>query len=241
MPGLGTIVNVLAIIAGGLLVMTGGRFLTEKIQNTVITTAGICVMFLGTGSALARMLTLENGVLNTQGTMMMIGCLILGGLIGEVLGIEDRLEGFGEWLKKKTGNSGDNAFVNAFVTASLTVCVGAMAVVGSLQDGIYADHAVLYAKSVLDFVIIVIMTASMGKGAIFSAVSVGIFQGTVTLLSTLIAPLIAPVLTEQALSNLSYVGNIMIFCVGLNLVFGKKVRVASLLPGLVLAVAWAAF
>ena len=90
MPGLGTIVNVLAIIAGGLLGMTGGRFLTEKIQNTVITTAGICAMFLGTGSALARMLTLENGVLNTQGTMMMIGCLILGGLIGEVLGIEDR-------------------------------------------------------------------------------------------------------------------------------------------------------
>jgi len=237
MPGLGTIVNVLAIIAGGILGMTGGRFLTEKIQNTVITTSGICVMFLGTGSALARMLTLENGVLNTQGTMMMIGCLILGGLIGEVLGIEDRLEGFGEWLKKKTGNSGDNAFVNAFVTASLTVCVGAMAVVGSLQDGIYANHAVLYAKSVLDFVIIVIMTASMGKGAIFSAVSVGVFQGTVTLLSTLIAP----VLTKQALSNLSYVGNIMIFCVGLNLVFGKKVRVASLLPGLVLAVAWAAF
>ena len=78
MPGLGTIVNVLAIIAGGLLGMTGGRFLTEKIQNTVITTAGICAMFLGTGSALARMLTLENGVLNTQGTMMMIGCLILG-------------------------------------------------------------------------------------------------------------------------------------------------------------------
>ena len=237
MPGLGTIVNVLAIIAGGLLGMTGGRFLTETIQNTVITTAGICVMFLGTGSALARMLTLENGVLNTQGTMMMIGCLILGGLIGEVLGIEDRLEGFGEWLKKKTGNSGDNAFVNAFVTASLTVCVGAMAVVGSLQDGLYADHAVLYAKSVLDFVIIAIMTASMGTGASSSAVSVGIVQGTITLLSTLIAP----VLTEQALSNLSYVGNIMIFCVGLNLVFGKKVRVASLLPGLVLAVAWAAF
>ena len=239
MPGLGTIVNVLAIIAGGILGLTGGRFLTEKIQNTVITTSGICVMFLGTGGALAKMLSLENGVLNTQGTMMMIGCLILGGLIGELLGIEDRLEGFGEWLKKKTGNSGDNTFVNAFVTASLTVCVGAMAVVGSLQDGIYADHAVLYAKSVLDFVIIIIiiMTASLGKGAIFSAVSVGVFQGTVTLLSTLIAP----VLTEQALSNLSYVGNIMIFCVGLNLVFGKKVRVASLLPGLVLAVVWAAF
>lgn len=237
MPGLGTIVNVLAIIAGGILGLTGGRFLTEKIQNTVILTCGITVMFLGIGGSLAQMLTIVDGKINTQGTMMMIGCLILGGLIGELLGIEDRLEGFGEWLKQKTGNSGDNAFVNAFVTASLTVCVGAMAVVGSLQDGIYADHAVLYAKAVLDFVIIVIMTSSMGKGAAFSAVSVGVFQGLITLLSSLIAP----VLTEQALSNISYVGNIMIFCVGLNLVFGKKVRVASLLPSLVLAVAWAAF
>ena len=235
MPGLGTIVNVLAIIAGGILGLTGGRFLTEKIQNTVIITCGITVMFLGIGGSLAQMLTIVDGKINTQGTMMMIGCLILGGLVGEILGIEDRLEGFGEWLKQKTGNSGDNAFVNAFVTASLTVCVGAMAVVGSLQDGIYADHAVLYAKAVLDFVIIVIMTSSMGKGAAFSAVSVGVFQGVITLLSSLIAP----VLTEQALSNISYVGNIMIFCVGLNLVFGKKVRVASLLPSLVFAVAWA--
>ena len=237
MPGLGTIVNVLAIIAGGILGLTGGRFLTEKIQNTVIITCGITVMFLGIGGSLAQMLTIVDGKINTQGTMMMIGCLILGGLVGEILGIEDRLEGFGEWLKQKTGNSGDNAFVNAFVTASLTVCVGAMAVVGSLQDGIYADHAVLYAKAVLDFVIIVIMTSSMGKGAAFSAVSVGVFQGVITLLSSLIAP----VLTEQALSNISYVGNIMIFCVGLNLVFGKKVRVASLLPSLVFAVMWAAF
>ena len=237
MPGLGTIVNVLAIIAGGILGLTGGRFLTEKIQNTVILTCGITVMFLGIGGSLAQMLTIVDGKINTQGTMMMIGCLILGGLVGEILGIEDRLEGFGEWLKQKTGNSGDNAFVNAFVTASLTVCVGAMAVVGSLQDGIYADHAVLYAKAVLDFVIIVIMTSSMGKGAAFSAVSVGVFQGVITLLSSLIAP----VLTEQALSNISYVGNIMIFCVGLNLVFGKKVRVASLLPSLVFAVMWAAF
>ena len=237
MPGLGTIVNVLAIIAGGILGLTGGRFLTEKIQNTVIITCGITVMFLGIGGSLAQMLTIVDGKINTQGTMMMIGCLILGGLIGELLGIEDRLEGFGEWLKQKTGNSGDNAFVNAFVTASLTVCVGAMAVVGSLQDGIYADHAVLYAKAVLDFVIIIIMTSSMGKGAAFSAVSVGVFQGVITLLSSLIAP----VLTEQALSNISYVGNIMIFCVGLNRVFGKKVRVASLLPSLVFAVMWAAF
>lgn len=237
MPGFGTIVNVAAIIAGGIIGMAGSRFLTEKIQETVITTCGICTMFLGIGGTLAQMLKLEGGTLVTAGSMMMIGSLILGALIGELLKIEDRLESFGEWLKERTGNAGDNSFVSAFVTASLTVCIGAMAVVGSIEDGIYGNHAILFAKSVLDFVIIIIMTSSLGKGAMFSAVSVGIFQGSVTLLSAFIAP----VLTEAALSNLSYVGNVMIFCVGLNLVFGKKVRVANLLPGLILAVIWSNF
>ena len=127
------------------------------------------------------------------------------------------------------------AFVDAFVTASLTVCIGAMAVVGSIQDGIYGDISTLTAKAVLDMIIILVMTASMGKGCIFSAIPVGIFQGSVTLLARLIEPL----MTEQALANLSLTGSAMIFCVGLNLVWGKKVRVANLLPGLIIAVIWA--
>lgn len=125
--------------------------------------------------------------------------------------------------------------VDAFVTTSLTVCIGAMAVVGFIKDGIYGDYGILAAKAILDLIIVFVMTVSMGKGCVFSAIPVGIFQGIVTLLARLLEPL----MTEAALSNLSLVGSIMIFCVGLNLVFGKKVKVANFLPAIVFAVAWA--
>ena len=140
------------------------------------------------------------------------------------------MEQFGVWLKKKTGSNGDNAFV----TTSLTVCIGAMAVVGAIQDGIYGDYSILAAKAILDLIIVFIMTASMGKGCILSAIPVGIFQGLVTLL----ARLIEPFMTEAALSNLSFVGSVLLFCVGVNLVWGKKVKVANLLPAILLAVLW---
>ena len=126
--------------------------------------------------------------------------------------------------------------MGAFVTASLTVCIGAMAIVGSIEDGINGNHAILFAKAVLDFVIILIMASSLGKGSVFSAVPVGILQGGVTLLSGLIAPM----LTDAAMHNLSTVGSILIFCVGLNLMFGKKVRVGDMLPALIVAAVWPA-
>jgi uncharacterized membrane protein YqgA involved in biofilm formation len=122
--------------------------------------------------------------------------------------------------------------VDAFVTASLTVCIGAMAIVGSIEDGIFGDYSILATKAVLDLIIIPVMTCAMGKGCIFSAIPVGILQGSVTLLSRLIRPL----MTDAAMANLSTVGSILIFCVGLNLVWGKKVRVANLLPSIVIAV-----
>ena len=145
------------------------------------------------------------------------------------------MERFGAWLKVKTKSESDGGFIGAFVTASLTVCIGAMAIVGSIQDGILGDHATLFAKAVLDLVIIMVMTASMGKGCIFSAIPVGILQGSVTLL----ARFLQPVFTDAALSNLSLVGSVLVFCVGLNLVWGKKIRVANLLPSLIVSVVWA--
>ena len=237
MAGLGTIVNVFAIILGGFCGLLGGKFLTKRFQDILTMSCGISTVFIGAGGAFQQMLTVTpDGVtLTSGGTMMMIGSLVLGSLLGEMLRIEDKMEGFGEWLKAHTGNSGDKSFVYGFVTASLTVCIGAMAIVGSIEDGIYGNHSILFTKAVLDFIIILIMTASMGKGCMFSAVSVGILQGLVTLGSRLIQPF----MTDAALSNLSFVGSIMIFCVGLNLMFGKKVRVGNMLPGLVVAVVWA--
>jgi uncharacterized membrane protein YqgA involved in biofilm formation len=169
--------------------------------------------------------------------MMLILCLTLGTITGELLQLDERLESFGEWLKKKTGNAGDSSFVHAFVTASLTVSIGAMAIVGSIRDGISLDPSTLIAKSVLDFFIILIMTASLGKGAMFSAVPVGLLQGSMTLLSRLISPVFLG--NPEALSNLSLTGSVLIFCVGVNLVWKRGIRVASMLPALVFAVLWA--
>jgi uncharacterized membrane protein YqgA involved in biofilm formation len=174
----------------------------------------------------------ENGVLNTQGTMMMLLSLTIGAILGEWIDLEKRLEQFGDWLKRKTGNSGDTTFIDAFVTASLTVCIGAMAIVGSIQDGILGDYSILATKAVLDLIIITVMTCSLGRGCVFSAIPVAVLQGGITALAGLVKPL----MTDAALANLSLVGNVLIFCVGINLVWGKKIRVANLLPAIVLAV-----
>ena len=236
MIGLGTIINVVAIIIGGLMGMFLGRSVKVRYQDILMSSVGVCVMMLGIGGAMEKMLSvsMENGTLSSGGSMMMIITMALGALVGEWMNIEKKMEHFGVWLKKKTGSSGDHAFVDAFVTCSLTVCIGAMAIVGSIKDGIYGDYSILAAKAILDLIIVFVMTVSMGKGCVFSAIPVGIFQGVVTFLATLIQPL----MTEMALANLFLVGSIMIFCVGLNLVFGKKVKVANFLPAIVFAVAW---
>ena len=165
---------------------------------------------------------------------MMILCYILVSITGELINIDRRLEQFGVWLKEKTGSRGDTAFVDGFVTASLTVCIRAMAVVGAVQDGIYGNYSVLTAKAVSDFIIIMVMTASIGKGCIFSAIPVGLFQGLITLLAIFVEPF----LTESALANLSLTGSIMIFCIGVNLIWNLKIRVANMLPTLFFAVLW---
>jgi hypothetical protein len=235
MIGLGTLINVAAIIAGGLAGLLFGRFMTERYQDTMMKAVGVCVLFVGLGGALEQMMTVSDGKLSSGGTMMMIASFALGSLIGEWLDIEGHIETFGEWLKAKTGNSGDASFVNGFVTTSLIVCVGAMAVVGSIQDGILGDVSTLTLKAVLDCLIVMVMTASMGKGCIFSAIPVFLFQGSVTLLSRLIEPL----MTDGALANLSLTGSMLIFCVGVNQIWGKKLKVGNMLPAIVIAVIWA--
>ena len=166
----------------------------------------------------------------------MVLSIAIGSLIGEWIDLDRRMEQFGQWLKKTTGNAKERLFADAFVTASLTVCIGAMAIVGSIQDGLSGDYTTLLTKGILDLIIICVMTASLGKGCIFSAIPVAILQGTVTLL----ARSIEPIMTEAALSNLSFVGNILIFCVGVNLVWeNTRIKVANMLPAIVIAVLWA--
>lgn len=233
MYGLGTIINTGAIVAGGLAGILFGRFLKENVQDTLSKCCGVSTLMIGIAGALAKMLTVERGAISSGGSMLLVLCLTVGGVIGELLNLEGAFEGFGRWLKEKTGNAKDKGFVNAFVTASLTVCIGAMAIVGSIQDGLTGDYSVLATKAVLDFIIIMVMSCSLGPGAAFSAIPVAILQGSVTAL----AGLVRPVMTEAALNNLSLVGSVLIFCVGINLLWGKKIRVANLLPAIVLAVA----
>ena len=233
MPGLGTIINIAGILLGGVLGLCFGKLLKERHQQTLTRVCGVSTLFIGIGGALEGMLTVSgNGVISGSGMLIVI-CLSLGALIGELLNIEDGFERFGQWLKLKTGNAKDKQFVDGFVTASLTVCIGAMAIVGSIEDGISGDYSILATKAILDLIIIMVMTCSLGKGCIFSAIPVGILQGGVTLLSTFLRPLMTP----AAQSNLSMIGSILIFCVGLNLVWDKRIRVANLLPAVVLAVA----
>ena len=235
MIGLGTIINVTAIIAGGVVGLIGGKWLSERCQETLIRSMGVCVMVVGLAGALEQMMRVEGSRLTSGGTMMLVISMALGGLVGEALDLDRRMEGFGRWLREKSGNGKDRQFLDAFITATMTVCIGAMAIVGAVEDGIHGNYTILSAKALMDFVIILVMASSMGKGCIFSAIPVGIFQGSVTLLARLVEPL----LTAAALSNLSLVGSVLIFCVGINLIWKNTIRVANLLPAILVAVAYA--
>lgn len=235
MIGLGTIINVAAIIAGGLFGMIGGKWLSERCQETIMRGMGVCVIMIGIAGVMEKMLIVQNGALSTSGTLMLVISIALGGLIGELLNLDGKMQRFGAWLREKTGNGKDARFLDGFITATMTVCIGAMAIVGAVEDGIHGDITILCAKALLDFVIVLVMASSMGKGCIFSAIPVGILQGAVTLL----ARLVQPMLTATALGNLSLVGSALIFCVGVNAIWKNTIRVANLLPALVIAVAYA--
>ncbi len=227
---IGTLINTGAILIGGAGGHLFGRLLEKRHQETLTMACGVGTLFIGIAGALQYML--HSDLFPGGGAMLVVACLALGGLIGEALDIERGFERFGEWLKIRTGNAKDQGFVNGFLTASLTVCIGAMAIVGSIQDGISGDWSTLGAKAILDLVIVMVMTCSLGKGCVFSALPVFIWEGALTLL----ASALKPVMTDAAMGYLSLVGNVLIFCVGINLVWGKKIRVANLLPAVALAI-----
>ena len=235
MIGLGTLVNMACILLGGIGGLLFGRFLTERCRSMTMTACGVSLLFIGGAGTLQKMLIIEDGQLSSYGSIMLALCLTLGSLLGEWLDLERHVERLGQWLKKISGSSGDTSFVSAFVTASLTVCVGAMAIIGSINEGIYGDHSILFAKAILDLILILLLTASYGKGCLFSALPVGIWQGLVTVLSHLIASF----LTDAAVTNLSLVGNVLIFCIGINMVWDKKIRISNMLPSVFLAILWA--
>ena len=160
MRGIGTIINVAAVILGGGagMLLKGG--LKERYQQILMQALGVCTIFIGISGALKGMYRIENGVLETSGTMLLIASLVLGSLLGEWIQIEKWMDHFGEWLREKAGGKNDGQFVEGFVSASLVICVGAMAIVGALEDGMRGDYSMLAAKAVLDGIIVLLWKRS---------------------------------------------------------------------------------
>ncbi len=231
MTGIGTLINVLAIVCGGIIGIVFKKIINKRIQGTLTKAAGLCVLFIGIGGTLSKMLYIADGKIETRGTIMLIVSFVLGSFAGELINIERGFEKGGEWLKKKSKSQGDNEFVNAFITSSFTVCIGAMAIVGSIQEGINKDPTILITKALLDFIIIIMLASTLGKGCIFSAVPVALLQGTITLLSGFAAF----AMTQNVILNISLVGSVLIFCVGVNLIYPKTFKVANMLPAVIVA------
>ena len=234
MIGLGTIINTVAVVVGGLLGLLLKNGVAKRFEAILMQSLGLATIFIGAGGVFKYMLVLENGIITTRGTMLLIFSLVIGCLLGQWWDIESRMETIGIKLKAAVRIKNDNRFVEGFVTASLIVCVGAMAIVGAMQDGLSGDSSMLIAKALLDFALVAILASSYGVGAVFSAVPIFVYQGTITVIAALFGAVISDTLIEE----LSFVGSALIFCVGVNLVQDKTFRVANMLPALLIPVFW---
>ena len=214
---LGTLVNAGAIIAGGILGMLLQKGLPENLRKTLMAGMGLCVVLIGL-----------KGALGTGSEMLVILSIVLGCVIGVLLKLEQRLERVGVKLQALFATRKSETFAKGFVTATLMYCVGAMAIVGSMDAGLRGDHSTLLAKSVLDGVSSVILTSMMGPGVLLSAGSVLIYQGAITLL----AQVAAPILTERVITEMSAVGGLLVVSIGLNMIRKDHIPVGDMLPAM---------
>lgn len=234
MIGLGTIINTTAVIVGGLLGMLLKKGIAKRFEKILMQALGLATIFIGAGGVLKYMLVIENGSLATRGTMLLIFSLVIGCILGQLLDIESKMEKLGVKLKAAARVKDDNLFVEGFVTTSLIICVGAMAIVGAMEDGLSGDYSMLTAKAMLDFAIVAILASTYGVGAIFSAIPIFVYQGLITV----IAALFGAVISDSLIAQLSFVGSALIFCVGVNLVREKTFKVANMLPALLIPMIW---
>jgi uncharacterized membrane protein YqgA involved in biofilm formation len=218
---LGTIVNFIAIIIGGLTGVFFGKAFSDKLKTTVIQGIALAVLIIGLQMAL-----------KTGNVLIVILSLVLGGIIGEGIDIEAGLNKLGGILEEKLSTKGEGKFTKAFVTTSLIYCVGAMAIVGALEDGLNANHSILFAKSALDGISAIIFSSSMGVGVIFSALPVLVYQGSISLF----AGLLQGIISDAVVNEMSAVGGLLIFGIGINMLGIKEIKVGNLLPGIFVTV-----
>ena len=232
MIGLGTIVNVAAVIGGALLGMLLKKGIKDRFREIMLQACGLSVMFIGLSGALEMMLTVEGTRLSAGSTMLVIFSLAIGGLLGEAANIEKKLDSMGEKIRGVVRAKGDNRFVDGFVTSSLVICIGAMAICGPMDEALTGSHDTLFAKSILDFIILTVFGSVYGIGALFSAIPLGLYQGLITVL----ALFLSGYMSDALIANLSGVGSVLIFAVGFNQIFPKKIRIGNLLPALLVPV-----
>lgn len=232
MFGLGTVINTGAVAAGSLLGIALKKGIPENCRQILMQSCGVATIFIGAAGVLQKMLVVTDGKLETQGTFLLIFSMVLGSLAGELLGIERQLENAGEFLKKKLHTEGDSQFVEGFVTSTLVICVGAMAIVGAIEDGLTGSCPTLTAKAILDFVIVLIFASTLGKGVVFSALPLFLYQGGITCA----AAAFGDFMSAGLISDISYIGSALIFCVGINIAFGKKFNVGNMLPALLIPI-----
>ncbi len=218
---LGTIVNCLLILIGSFL-GTFFRRIPERLKGTVMHGIALAVILLG----------LQMG-LQTENFLVVILSLVFGAIIGEYYDLEEKLNRLGDRLEKKIGNgNGESGISQAFVTATLLYCIGAMAIIGALDSGIRGDHSVLYTKGILDGFTALILTTSLGIGVVFSAIPVFLYQGSIALFATQIDAFVPKELLDSFITEMTSAGGLMIVAIGLNMLGLTKIRVANLLPGI---------
>ncbi len=224
MVGSGTIANVAAIAGGSLIGLVIGKKIKEKYQETVLHGLSLCVMMLGLQMAFQG-----------QHILITIASLVIGSILGEAMDIEGRLEKIGirlaHFFNRKGGSASENAFVQGFLYTSLLYCVGAMAIVGSIQDGMSGNPSTLYTKAAIDGLSGIVYAANMGVGVMFSSLAVGAYQGMLTVL----ADFLGPYLSQVVIQEISAAGGLMILGVGINMAKMLKIRVGNMLPGLFVA------
>ncbi|NLJ83896.1 MAG: DUF554 domain-containing protein [Halanaerobiaceae bacterium] len=221
----GTIVNVIAVVAGSLLgVFLKGRF-PEKVKEIIMQGLGLASCLIGIQMAL-----------ESKNILIVIFSLVIGGICGELIGIEKKLNGAGAYIQRKLARE-DDLFIQGFVQATLVFCIGAMAIMGSIQDGINNDPTILYNKSIMDGFASIAFAASTGVGVLFSAIPVLLYQGGITLLASIVARF----LSEAMILEMTATGGLLIFAIGLNLLKIGKVKVGNLLPSLLFAILFSAF
>ena len=227
----GTLVNCAAVIAGGAIGVIFKKGIKDSYTEGINRSLGIAILIIGLNGVISNMFSVADGKISSSGELLLVAFLVLGTLIGEVLKLESRFGKFCEKIEKKFRAGG---FASGFINGTILFCVGAMAIIGSINDGLTGDSSVLFVKSALDFISAIIFGATLGYGVIFTFIPLLVYQGGITLLSGTLSG----ILQGELLSQVCMVGYAIIIAIGVNFIFGKKFNTLNMLPGILLPVVY---